>query len=101
MSKLNFFIKQLPGDFKEIIKGNDMCPSIVSNELDLQIYIDAEQPEDREDRELERFTVARASLYGEISSHIISTEHWPEVIDKVKEVQDYLLTIDNHSSFQM
>lgn len=85
--RLSFFEHVLPDGFYDSSYGNDMCPSIANDDLDLQIFIDAKDPEDREESNYPRFSVIHASEYGECGNTLFESESFEEVLSYVEEVK--------------
>lgn len=73
------FEYEIPKGFVDSSSLNDQCASIISEELDLQIFIDAKDLADRENEELARFCIINASECGEGNS-LLETDIFEDVL---------------------
>lgn len=85
--RMLIFEYEIPEGFYDSSYGNDVCPSIANDDLDLQIFIDAKNPEDREEPNYARFSVIHASEYGECGNTLFESENFEEVLSYVEKVK--------------
>lgn len=68
------------GDFVDVSWRNDMCPSIASDRLQLQVWIDFLNPTDREFFDSPRFRVEPQICGIEATGESLETDDWAEVL---------------------
>ena len=88
--RISMFEYDIPEGFSDSSYGNDMCPSIANDDLDLQIFIDAKDPEDREESSYARFSVIHASEYGECGNTLFESESFEDVLVYIDQVRSEL-----------
>lgn len=74
----------IPANFIDSSYGNDSCASITSELLNLQVFIDAKEPSNRENKELARFCVINASEYGEGNS-LLESNNFDDVLTLIEQ----------------
>ena len=83
----NFGIASLPSipeGFVDASWHNDMCPSFVNEAANLRLWVDYENPADREDPSLPRFMLCTAEIDTlDDSFEIISTNNFGEVLTAI------------------
>lgn len=79
-------LPEIPEGFLDMSWRNDMCPSFVNEALNLTIWVDFENPDDREDPELERFMLCKSEDDGDGPVIIISTNDYNAILEALKKV---------------
>lgn len=67
--------------FEDYSYQHDAAPSIGHKEKDIQIFVFEPNPQDREEADIKRFVVIKASLYGEHDNFLFETESYIELLD--------------------
>jgi hypothetical protein len=76
----------IPEGFEDVSWGNDTCPSIVSDNLEMLIWIDFPEVKHREYADGKRFVAVRQVAGIETGSKIIvETDDWNEVLKAIEE----------------
>lgn len=82
---------ELPEGFLDISYSNDACPSFLNEELDVALFIDYANPNDREHPTSKRFSLIRMKdgehLTGGENVGILDTDDLQEVIEKLDQLR--------------
>lgn len=78
--RVSDFEYDIPSGFKDTSYGNDVCASITNDDLNLQVFIDAKNPEMREESSYPRFSVIYADTYGECGNTLFESEDFLSVL---------------------
>lgn len=85
--RISCFEFEIPDGFYDSSYGNDMCPSIANDDLDLQIFIDAKKPEEREEPSYPRFSIINASEYGECGNTLFESESFEDILSYIQDIK--------------
>jgi len=67
--------------------GNDICPSFINVKARVQVWLDYEDKEQREDPTATRFALCQLDDYEQFESEIINSDNFQDIIEKLEALQ--------------